>query len=413
MEQNVSKSYKYWVLFTLFLGWLIASMDRAVMSIALIPLTEEFGLNPATTGIVMSSFFLGFIIMQFPGGFLADKYGAKKVLLIAIISWSLFTGLTGLAWSLTALLVFRFLFGIFEGFFPSASSILVAQNFPLTQRARAKTIVLLASGVGGILAAVGGAALVESLGWRAMFWILSGFGVLIFLLFVFKVQDHHKAKKQDDIVTKEPVHKVPVREVLKNPLVWSLLVTSLGIYIVNWGISSWMPIYLVQARGLSMMEMGTLIAISGLIMMVVALLVGYILDKITGKERYAAAGGAVFAALFLYLLANAPTPVMAVVYQTLAQAACSFVTFTVLTQPLKRFPVEAIGTANGIINTGGQIGSFVSPMAMGFIIQASGGSYTSAFMFLAACTVISAIAGATIPVVKTPAKSGPAAGAEA
>lgn len=412
MEQNNTKGYKYWILLTLFLGWLIASMDRAVMSIALIPLTEEFGLSASTTGIVMSSFFLGFIIMQFPGGFLADKYGAKKVLLIAVISWSVFTGLTGLAWSLTALLVFRFLFGVFEGFFPSASSILVAKNFPLQQRARAKTIVLLASGVGGILAAAGGAAMVEKLGWRAMFGCLAAFGVVIFLLFVFKVRDHDKAT-ETGTSGKEAGHKVPVREVMKNPLVWSLLITSLGIYVVNWGISSWMPIYLVQARGLSLMEMGTLIAISGLVMMVVALLVGYILDKITGKERYAAAGGAVFAALFLYLLANAPTPVMAVVYQTLAQAACSFVTFTVLTQPLKRFPVEAIGTANGIINTGGQIGSFVSPMAMGFIIEASGGSYTTAFLFLAACTLISAVAGATIPVIKTPAQAEPAAGAKA
>lgn len=402
MEQNISKNYKYWLIFTLFLGWLIASMDRAVMSIAIIPLTEEFGLSASSTGVILSAFFLGFIVMQFPGGFLADKYGAKKVLLISIISWSVFTGLTGLAWSLTALLIFRFLFGIFEGFFPSASSILVAQNFPVTQRARAKTIVLLASGVGSIAAAAGGAALIGTFGWRFMFVGLALFGVIIFLLFLFKIKDREQTTAPG---AAKSVNKVPVREVLRNPLVWSLLITSMGIYIVNWGIASWMPIYLVKARGLSMMEMGTLIAISGLVMMVCALLVGYILDKITGRERYAAVGGAVCAAVFIYLLANAPTPVMAVVYQTLAQISCTFVTFTVLTQPLKRFPVEVVGTANGIINTGGQIGSFISPMAMGFIIDASGGTYTTAFLFLAGCVLIAAVAGATIPVIKSPDKS--------
>ncbi|MCU6792511.1 MFS transporter [Paenibacillus sp. WQ 127069] len=387
---------KYFLIFILFLGWLIASLDRAVMSFVMIPLANEFSLDSSLTGVILSAFFLGFILVQIPAGYLADRWGARKVLLVAVVSWSVFTGLTGLAWSVTSLIVLRFLFGLFEGFFPSASSIAVAENFPLTQRARAKTVVLLGSGIGQIVAAVAGVALLASVGWRSLFGLLGAFGLVIFILYWFGLARKKEAEANNS------VKQVPVRAMLKNPLIWSLTITSMGIYIVNWGIASWMPIYLVQSRGLSMTEMGTLVAISGFVMLLSSFAVAYILDKFTGKERYFVVGGAVLAAVFLYLLAIAPTPVMAVVYQTLAQITCSFVTFTVLTQPLKRFPKESIGTANGIVNMGGQIGSFISPMAVGFIVNASGGSYYVAFIFLAACVLVSAVAGATIPVIKTP-----------
>ncbi len=67
--------------------------------------------------------------MQIPGGWLADKFGAKRVLLMAVIMWSIFTGLTAVAWSLTAMIVIRFLFGIGEGGFQPASSKIIATIF--------------------------------------------------------------------------------------------------------------------------------------------------------------------------------------------------------------------------------------------------------------------------------------------
>ena len=68
--------------------------------------------------------------MQMPGGLLADKYGAKKILLTAVIIWSIFTGLTAVAWSFSALIVIRFLFGIGEGGFQPAASKIIATIFP-------------------------------------------------------------------------------------------------------------------------------------------------------------------------------------------------------------------------------------------------------------------------------------------
>lgn len=406
MEQK--NTNRYWVLLILLLGWVISSMDRAVMSIAVIPITGDFQLSASSTGIILSSFFLGYALSQIPGGYLADRFGSRRVLLVAVITWSVFTGLTGLAWSLASLIGFRFLFGIFEGAFPSASSLSIAENFPLKQRARAKTIMLLGSGIGLIAAPMIGAAMLEAIGWRLMFAVLALCGIVMFLLFWFVIKDK----------TKEPgagpaVNKVPLKTVIRNPLVWSLFVTYVGIYVVNWGLMSWMPTYLVKARGLSLMEMGTATAVVGLVLLVSAPLVGILLDKITGKERYLASGGALGAAVFLYLMVKAPSPVMVVVFQALALVCCSFVSLTTATQPMKRFPLEVVGTVSGLVNTGGQIGSFISPLVMGLIIDASGGSYVPAFTFLGVCVLVAAVAGATIPVSKItdePQMDAPASG---
>ncbi|MEL1136103.1 MFS transporter [Desulfitobacterium sp. THU1] len=395
MEEK--NSNRYWVLFILLLGWVIASMDRAVMSIAVIPITSDFNLTASSTGIILSSFFLGYALSQIPGGYLADRFGSRRVLLVAVITWSVFTGLTGLAWSLASLLVCRFLFGIFEGSFPAASSLSIAENFPLKQRARAKTIMLLGSGIGMIGAPIIGAAMLEAIGWRMMFGILALCGISMFILFWFVIKD-----KTKDPGSNQTTKKVPLKTVIKNPLVWSLFITYVGIYVVNWGLMSWMPTYLVKARGLSLMEMGAATAVVGLVLLVSAPLVGVLLDKITGKERYLASGGAIGAAVFLYFMVKAPSPTMVVVFQALALVSCSFVSLTTATQPMKRFPLEVVGTVSGLVNTGGQIGSFISPLVMGLIIDASGGSYAPAFAFLGVCVLVAAVAGATIPVIKTP-----------
>ena len=89
-------------------------MDRAAIGIALTAVAKEFQLAPNEMGIVISAFFVGYSIMQIPGGWLADKYGSKIVIITALFCWSLFTLGTGFAASLTMLLVIRFLFGLGE-----------------------------------------------------------------------------------------------------------------------------------------------------------------------------------------------------------------------------------------------------------------------------------------------------------
>ncbi|MFT6693151.1 MAG: ACS family sodium-dependent inorganic phosphate cotransporter, partial [Neolewinella sp.] len=100
----------------------ICYIDRINMSVAIIPMAEDFGWGPQMQGTVLSSFFVGYLLLQIVGGTLADRYGAKVVLGTGVLLWSLFTMLTPLAASfgLGILILNRILMGMGEAVtFPS------------------------------------------------------------------------------------------------------------------------------------------------------------------------------------------------------------------------------------------------------------------------------------------------------
>src|SRR6476619_6092682 len=100
MKENMyNKKTKTIVLTLLFLTWVVNYLDKNSMSVALISITKEFHLTPTQGGMIISSFFLAYALMQLIGGWLTDKYGSKKIILISLLVWSVFTIITGFAWS--------------------------------------------------------------------------------------------------------------------------------------------------------------------------------------------------------------------------------------------------------------------------------------------------------------------------
>lgn len=126
------------ILGVLFFGWMVSYIDRTAISLALINIGNDLSLTATELGFVLSAFFFGYAVMQIPGGWLTDKYGAIKLLIGAVIFWSVFTAFTGLAWSLTSLLLIRFLFGIGEGGYPAASTKAISIYFQKEQRTKAQ-----------------------------------------------------------------------------------------------------------------------------------------------------------------------------------------------------------------------------------------------------------------------------------
>lgn len=106
------RKYRWCVLFMLFLAAFINYVDRAALSIAAPFISKEFHLNAAMMGMIFSSFFVGYAIFNFIGGYLADVYGPKKMFAVAMTSWSIFSGLTILSSGFASLFVFRVLFGM-------------------------------------------------------------------------------------------------------------------------------------------------------------------------------------------------------------------------------------------------------------------------------------------------------------
>ena len=105
---------RYWVLAVVFCAYLMCYMDRMVMASAIPFIAKDLSLSPIVMGQVLSSFFIGYALMQIPGGVLADVLGPRAVLSASVVWWSAMTALTGAAPGLTALILIRILFGVGE-----------------------------------------------------------------------------------------------------------------------------------------------------------------------------------------------------------------------------------------------------------------------------------------------------------
>lgn len=88
------------ILLLLFAGNLFSALDRFVINYGIVHISDDLQLSASSTGLILSIFFLGYAIMQIPGGWMADRFGARIVLIVSVFSFTIFTSLTGLAWSL-------------------------------------------------------------------------------------------------------------------------------------------------------------------------------------------------------------------------------------------------------------------------------------------------------------------------
>jgi MFS family permease len=143
-DVNAQRQARIWVFALLYIGFCISYIDRVAISLSLVHIGKEFHLSPAALGVVLSVFYLSYAAMQIPGGWIADRWGSKWVVVTSIAFWSLFTLLTGLAWSLASLIAIRLLFGLCECGYTSASIKGIAEIYPRLERPK-KSAMLVSS----------------------------------------------------------------------------------------------------------------------------------------------------------------------------------------------------------------------------------------------------------------------------
>ena len=394
--QAVSPAYtrmqKTVCLAALFLAWAIGYSDRIVMSTAIIPISREFALDAGQAGLLLSVFYVSYAVMQLLGGWLSDRYGSRIVVVMCVALWSLFTGLTGLAWSFGSLLVIRFMFGVGEGFFSPASSVTVAETFPKPERARAKSFLISTVFLGNAAGSAGVALAVVYLGWRSAFHILSVVGLAVALMLWLALRDGMAGQRGR--MAAHPKHQL--RELLRRPDVLKLTFIWFGTSIVYIGMISWMPSYLLKAYRIDLLHVGIASTIPYLIAFLGTNVVGWLLDSHgKGREKHFMMAGALGSAVFLALMISTTSITLLVAYWTLCLLSFNFVYATVFSIPLKYLPEHLIGSATGLMNFGGQIAGSLAPSVMGALIVEFHGSYLVALSFLVSSALLAFIVAIT------------------
>ena len=388
---------RYVVFFFLYVGFCISYIDRSAIGLALPSISKDFALAPTQMGVVISAFFIGYSIMQLPGGWIADKFGSKSVILIALTLWSIFTFMTGHASSLAGLLFLRFVFGLCEGPYAGACYRGIAEYFPRELRPAFATGVLSSNYIGSAIAPIIIVPLILWFGWRGMFQALGCIGLVYVFFYAFFVKQV-KPAEEEKAGAKKGSKKEYFLKLLHFSIIWKLVVCAFCISCINKGLDAWMPTYLIAERGINLKAVGYVTPIPFMASFLSTAVCGWIMNKYFDRvEQYMIGICAVMTAVFLYLMYNAETLFWVVVFQCGVYFFKACILGSAVAIVLKIVTGNIAGSATMIVNMGGQVAGFISPVVMGYLVSLFNGSFNAVFYYLIGAASVCALSAFLIP----------------
>jgi ACS family D-galactonate transporter-like MFS transporter len=385
-------------------------VDRASLSVAMPTISAEFGIDAAAQGIILSSFFWTYALMQIPGGWLADRYRPRVIIAGATILWGVFQALAALATGVLGLLLARLGLGLAEGPIFPVSAKLNAVWLPAKERGRGAVLIdggaPLGTAFGGLIIA----ALIVAFGsWRTAF-IVAGLGTVAAGVFAYwyirdNPREHPSANeaeaqyierehaKEDELLTAGQAGRTNIVGFLSFRSFWGMLLGWVGFNLVFYGLVAWAPTYLAQARGLSLAAIGGATFIifgAGFVGEIVG---GFLSDH--WKERGGSPNvvmrtvlgtSAVLTTISTFFLAFVSSPVAAV---ALLASTLFFLRWGGLYWSIPPTLTDRgrVGVLGGIMNFAGNVAGIVVPIIVGVIVQLTG-SYFLALMFFSASGVL-------------------------
>ena len=397
--------------------WLVAGLmwsaiainyiDRTVLSAAAPHLQSEFHLGAMEMGIVMSAFFWSYSLLQLPAGMLADRFGQKIVLGMAVFWWSLATAVTGLASGFKSLVALRVMLGVGEaGSYPSNAGI-ATRWFPRKERATVAGIFDSGSKLGGAVALPLIAWLLATFDWKVTFAITGALGLVWcavwVLVFKNSPADHRRVSPSELAYIRdgEPTPRrdgaaadVPWYRLFAHRNIWAMCI---GFFMINYNsyfFITWLPTYLVKARGMSMMEMGFMASLPLILSMFVEIFAGWASDRVYASGRLSlTATRKTFLILGLLMASSigfaafAASPLVAVALLCVAKSGTTVAASQVWALPGDVAPRNMVSRVAGIQNTVSNMGGVVGPVVTGAIVSATG-SFVPALLFSSALIVI-------------------------
>jgi MFS family permease len=246
-------------------------VDRGAVPTAAHLIQSDLGLSKPQLGVLLSGFFWTYAVLQIPAGWLAERYGAGKVLAAGLAVWACATMLVGVAHSFGALLMLRLLLGVGESAgFPCMSKLL-ATAVPVRSLGVANGIVGCAYLFGPAAGTYGGGLLMAHFGWRTTFWVLGALS-LLWLLPWSLIRMPHPARQASGGSPGLPA-------LLRQQSLWGASLGHFSTNYVFYFMLTWLPFYLIHERGLSTVTMASLAGSAYLVNALSALFAGWAIDR--------------------------------------------------------------------------------------------------------------------------------------
>lgn len=385
------------VLILLFFGAVINFADKSIVGLAAVPIMKEFNLTYAEWGLVGSSYYWLYPVTGIFGAAWADRLGAKKVLGFIMLTWTVLQfGVLAIT-ALPLLILYRILLGAFEGPYSPIAYSHADKWFPPKLKGFANSVVVGGGTVGAMIVAPILVSLITIFGWKVAFAALGAASLVWFFLFQFltkenPVEVYENVQKKK----KQKLEKIKVKDfflLLASPTALFTTLAYFSTYILVVWFSVWLPIYLVEAVKMTPGQMGTSVAIIGVVSVCIYMGVSMASDHLFKKNQnwrssrvFVVAGAMILGALFFSSIMIFQNPIWVIVAMCLAKGltyAILPIGPTIMINEMQ----ERGGLMTSILTSSGNLAGIVAPLLTGYIISLAGGNqllgYNLSILFMA------------------------------
>ena len=420
--ESRNSRFRYRIFTMVVLLALINYIDRGAMSYAAAHITGEYGLDRGDWGAVLGYFGYGYMVGALFGGMLADRFGPRKVWIVAGVTWSIFeiatawAGDFGLAFlggsALAGFATIRILFGAAEGPAYSIINKTIANWATPRERGFVVGFGLLSTPLGALLTAPVAVGLLSLTGsWRAMFYILGAAGLIVLVLFMRIFTDRPDTNPRVSPAELREIQAARAEQAAAQgdapALPWwsffrskTLLLNTLGYFsfnYVNFLLLTWTPKYLQDTFGYSLSSLWYMGMIPLTGACVTVLLGGRISDMLarrTGNLKIARswfAAGCLLATTLCFLMVSQAQSVFAVIaLMTLANALNAMPNSVYWAVVIDTAPASRVGTFSGLMHFFANIASILAPTLTGYLAVRHG--YSVMFVAASVATAVGMIA---------------------
>jgi ACS family tartrate transporter-like MFS transporter len=393
-----------------FICYVIAYIDRVNVGFVATELQTQLGIGATGYGLAAGLFFLGYCLFEIPSNLILERVGARRWIARIMISWGLVSMATMFVWDGPSFMVSRVILGIAEaGFFPGMV-LFLTYWFPASERAKTGALFMMASPIAVIIGAplsmailkLDGALGLE--GWQWLFLIEGApaviLGFLALAVLTDRPEDARWLSPEDrdwltrtmaaDRAARQATGIVSVRHGMMNAQLWLLCGVFFLNSIVNYGIFLWLPKLLEDVTGTEGFMLSAITSVPFIVALGAMVWIGKLSDR-SGQRRWYVAGCALANAVGLLLAVSFQQNIWLLVLGfTISQMALRSLAGVFWAMPPALLGGAAAAAGIALINSLGNVGGFVGPALIGWLLDVTG-SYTGGLLALTAVLVAQAL----------------------
>ncbi|WP_018130423.1 MFS transporter [Effusibacillus pohliae] len=410
--------YRHIVLLIVWLLYIINYFDRLSVLTFLPYIQKDLNLTPVEVGQLASVFFFAYALAQVTAGFLADKFGSKRVMNCAILVFTAITALTGAVKSFGQFIALRIGLGLGEGHHFAPAVRTINNWFPVTERGRATSFFATSWAVAPAIVPV----LVTSLAayffagqWRPVFYFLALPGLIGMWALWYFVSDSPQEMLAKGRLRQEEYDHILVTGTaaagddsgkdsrnknyavfLKDGHFYVYCVALFCQLAVYWGSTTWLTSFLVQQHGMDIKKMGFFASAPYIVAFFAMMLGGWLMDKVFHRMKPVALIAYLGCIPVLWILGTVGKEQTGLLL-TMLLLSGFFINLnfgSIYAYIQKRYPKEVVGGATGLANGIGQMGSFVSPLVAGYLVKVGPNGtqdFRMVFVFFALASAVAAL----------------------